>query len=163
MPEKSCSFEESQPAQPQTIIQSGEMSGCFLTPQPASSLSGMPRQTHSYSTTIHASESGLITIGNPYSQYSEPDIVQSQNSGLLIRGRATRVASNEAARAIREDADHVIKDLDYMQEALLTGGIMTNPKDHAISILRVMDQIGDKLKKAMKSVVKNVSTVQGLD
>ena len=56
----------------------------------------------------------------------------------------------------------MIPDLEYMQEALLDEGIMTNPEDHAINILRDMDSIGVELRKSMSSVIKKATTIQGI-
>jgi hypothetical protein len=138
------------------------MSGVFMTPQPVSNKSGIARQNHNYPKSIHAEEEGLVAVGNPHYNDASPELVGSQAAVMMTGTKRMRSIRIDTARAIKEECDNYVNELDYMQGALLDGGIMANPEDPTINVLREMDMIGDELRKCMKRVIKTVTTIQGI-
>ena len=55
----------------------------------------------------------------------------------------------------------MLKELDYMGGTRLDAGIMMNPKDPAITILRDMHKLLLGLKKFMDAVIAEISILQG--
>ena len=82
--------------------------------------------SHDYGRGIEAREAGTIAIGNPFER-NPGNLIESQNSVFQIRSRAMRATTADAVKSIRNEVDHVIRELDYMQESLLDVGMMANP------------------------------------
>ena len=108
--------------------------------QPASNVTGVACTARDFGEGVEASEPELIMVGNLYATPKGQGLIASHSLVLAIRRRAIRAASNEAGRAIRDEIDHVTKDLDNMQQSLLNEGIMVNPEAPTIEVLRDLER-----------------------